>query len=268
MPLFIGKSLKILLIKFTVQKKTRKKRLSFVKSFQGYKNFLKLKNKNRKSVYIYSESSSYRNHFEDIIKNLSNLNKYEVRYFTSNLLDNKSFTPDVKPIYIGSGVIRMIFFTFLKCDIMLMTLTDLDNHEIKKSKNCKNYLYLFHSLCSTFKSYTKNAFDNYDIILANGSHQVKEIRKNEKLFNLKKKVIFNIGYPYLENLKRKIHLENKNDTVLFAPSWSNNKNDLLENYGIEIIEILLKDFRVFFRPHPQSFIKSKKTIEKIKKISK
>ena len=81
----------------------------------------------------------------------------------------------------------MIFFTFLKCDIMLMTLTDLDNHEIKKSKNCKNYLYLFHSLCSTFKSYTKNAFDNYDIILANGSHQVKEIRKNEKLFNLKKK---------------------------------------------------------------------------------
>ena len=55
---------------------------------------------------------------------------------------------------------------------------------------------------------------------------------------------------------------------MFAPSWSNNKNDLLENYGIEIIEILLKDFRVFFRPHPQSFIKSKKTIEKIKKISK
>ena len=86
--------------------------MSFVKSFQGYKNFLKLKNKNRKSVYIYSRSSSYRNHFEDIIKNLSNLNKYEVRYFTSNLLDNKSFTPDVKPIYIGSGVIRMIFFTF------------------------------------------------------------------------------------------------------------------------------------------------------------
>ena len=78
----------------------------------------------------------------------------------------------------------------------------------KKVKNFKNYLYLFHSLYSTFKSYTKNAFDNYDIILANGSHQVKEIRKNEKLFNLKK-VIFNIGYPYLENLKERYILRIK-----------------------------------------------------------
>ena len=32
-----------------------------------------------------------------------------------------------------------------------MTLTDLGNHEIKKSKNCKNYLYIFHSLVSTKK---------------------------------------------------------------------------------------------------------------------
>ncbi len=237
--------------------------MSFIKSLKGYKKYLSLKNDKQKTIYFFSESKNYRNHFEDIIFNLSQLKKYRILYFTSDLDDIEAFNSNVETIYIGKGLIRMIFFTFLSCDIMLMTLTDLDNHEIKRSKKCKSYVYLFHSLCSTFKSYTKNAFNNYDVILANGQHQIDEIRKNEKLFNLKKKEIFNIGYPYIENLKRKINTGKEENVVLFAPSWSNDQNDLLENYGEKIVEILLKDFRVFLRPHPQSLIKSKKYLNKI-----
>ena len=47
-----------------------------------------------------------------------------------------------------------------------LTLTDLDNHYLKKSKNVNKYIYYFHGAGSTFKGYTKKAFDNYDIIYA------------------------------------------------------------------------------------------------------
>jgi len=238
--------------------------LSLIKSFQGYRNFLQLKKNNtRKIIYFYSESKNYRNHFEDILNELSNQNKYQIFYFSSDLNDTEVFNSKVKPIYIGNGIMRMIFFTFLSGDLMIMTLSDLGNHEIKRSKNCKNYLYLFHSLCSTFKSYTKNAFDNYDFIFANGDHQINEIRKTEEIYNLKKKEIINIGYPYLENLKKKISNKVIDNRVIFAPSWSNSKDDLLENYGLQIIEILLRNFKVFFRPHHHSITKSKKTIREI-----
>ena len=86
---------------------------------------------------------------------------------------------------------------------MIMTLTDLGNHEIKKSKNCKYYAYIFHSLVSTHKGYNKKSFDNYDIIFANGEYQKKELEKAEKIYRLKKKKIFVTGYPYYEYLNEK-----------------------------------------------------------------
>ena len=64
---------------------------------------------------------------------------------------------------------------------MLMTLTDLNNHELKKSKNCKTYAYIFHSLVSAHKTYNKNAFNNYDIIFVNGEYQKKELIKLEEI---------------------------------------------------------------------------------------
>ena len=241
--------------------------MSFIKSFKGFYNFLKLKKQNpeKKTICIYSESKNYRYHFEEIINNLENLNKYNIFYLTSDLKDCDLFVSNLKPIFIGDGIIRIIFFTILSCDMMIMTLSDLGNHEIKKSKNCMKYLYIFHSMCSTFKSYRKKAFDNYDIIFANGDHQVEEIKKNEQIYSLKKKEIYNIGYPYLEYLRKKIVSDIDNNTILFAPSWSNNQ-DLLENKGLEIIGSLLKKNKVVLRPHPQSFIKSKKTIKSIFKI--
>ena len=69
---------------------------------------------------------------------------------------------------------------------MIMTLTDLGNYEIKKSNNCKNYLYIFHSLMSVFKGYNKNAFNNFDIIFTNGQYQKEELKLMEQKYNLKK----------------------------------------------------------------------------------
>ena len=71
---------------------------------------------------------------------------------------------------------------------------------------------------SVFKGYNKNAFQNYDIIFTNGEYQKKELKIMEEQNNLRKKLIFNVGYTYINNLKKKINKKIKDDTILFAPS--------------------------------------------------
>ena len=234
--------------------------MSFFKSISSY---LKIKKNNKKkSIYFYSEGKQYRNYFSSIIEELSVSNNYNIIYFTSDPLDNVKYS-NTNSIYIGKGIIRIIFFTTLKCDIMAMTLTDLGNLEIKKSKKCKYYLYIFHSLMSVFKGYNKNAFNNYDIIFSNGKYQEEEIRLQEKTYRLNQKKIINTGYPYIENIKKQIKQNISDGSILFAPSWLNEQNDLLEMHGEEIISKLIEIDKVIFRPHPQSLIKSKNKIEKI-----
>tara|TARA_B100000686_G_C16636955_1_gene887858 strand:+ start:25 stop:780 length:756 start_codon:yes stop_codon:yes gene_type:complete len=116
---------------------------------------------------------------------------------------------------------------------------------------------------SVFKGYNKNAFDNYDIIFTNGEYQKKELQIMENAYNLKKKLICNIGYTYIEHLQKITNKEKSDNKILFAPSWVNQKNDLIEKYGKKIIFELLKINEVILRPHPQSLIKSKKEINSI-----
>lgn len=239
--------------------------MSFFASIKGYLKFLaiKKKNKDKINIYIYSEGLNYRNYFLNIIKRLKNDKNICLLYFTSDVKDLFQIDEDITPIYIGDGLIRILFFKMLECHLMLMTLTDLGNHEITKSKLCKKYAYIFHSLVSTHKTYNNNSFNNYDIIFCNGEYQKKEIEKTEKIYNLKKKEIFNTGYPYIEFLESKIHQYKLQKSILFAPSWFREKGDLLESYGIEIIQTVLKSNKIVLRPHPQSLLRSKRILKKI-----
>ena len=74
-----------------------------------------------------------------IVKLKKNSN-FNVIYVTSDLEDLDFIDDDLKPIFIGDNIFRTIFFTTLSCNVMIMTLTDLGNHHLKKSKNCKNYI--------------------------------------------------------------------------------------------------------------------------------
>ena len=159
--------------------------MNFIKQIKNYFNFLKFQKKNKKkTIFFYSENANYRNYLIEILSKLDP-SKFKIIYFTSDEND-KPQLDEIDIFFIGKGLIRIIFFTFLKCDLMIMTVTDLNNFEIKKSKNCTNYLYVFHSLMSVFKGYNKNAFDNYDIIFTNGEYQKKELQIMENVYNLKK----------------------------------------------------------------------------------
>ncbi len=241
--------------------------MSFFKSLKGYLKYLKISKNNdkEKSVFIYSEGLNYRNYFINIINCLNEKN-IKIFYFTSDLKDLEAINENTRPIFIGKGLIRILFFTSLKCDFMLMTLTDLNNHELKRSIRCKNYAYIFHSLVSTHKSYNQNAFNNYDIIFSNGEYQKKELLKLEEINSSKKKKIFNTGYSYLEFLqKQKINQKEITNTVLFAPSWSKFNDNLLEKHGFNLINSIIRKRKIILRPHPQSLSKSSKKIKFIEK---
>ena len=163
--------------------------LNLFKSYQGLIKFFSIKN-NKKKIVFYSESKHYRNYFIELILKLKTNSNLKIIYITSDIDDLDVIDNDLKPIFIGSNFFITIFFTILNCDIMIMTLTDLGNYHLKKSKKCKNYIYIFHSLVSTHLTYEKDSFKNYDIIFANGEYQRQELIKSEEIYKFPKKKNF------------------------------------------------------------------------------
>lgn len=238
--------------------------INFFESLINLIKFIKIE-KNKKEFVFYSESKFYRDHFLDLIMNLKKLGQTNIILISSDKDDVIFFKEILSCIYIKNFFILNIFFKILECKFMIMTLTDIGNH-LPKSQLCKYYVYFFHAISSTHKIYTHSAFKNYDIILCNGEYQKKELILAENKFNFPPKEIINSGYFFLDHLKKKANLKSKKKRhILFAPSWNYNKNNLFDDYSVEIISNLISEnFSVIFRPHPEHYKRSKITINKIK----
>ena len=143
----------------------------------------------------------------------------------------------------------------------------MGNNLLKKTKNIDNYIYYFHSPVSTTKNYTSEAFDNYDVIMCLGQFQIDEIRLREKLKNINKKKLIPTGYFYFDYLTNIVNNKVEPNEILIAPSWNKNmQNSINENF-IDLTYILIeKGYSVNFRPHPEHFKRSKKTLKKIKTL--
>ena len=108
--------------------------MSFFNALSGFLSYLKLvKSNSNKKIIFFSESKNYRNYLLNLIKILDNENNVSVIYLTSDLNDLEKISNKITPIYIGTGFFRILIFTFIKCEMVVMTLTDLGNHEIKRS---------------------------------------------------------------------------------------------------------------------------------------
>ena len=227
-------------------------------------NIIKLLKKKKYDFVFFSEEKNYQKYFIDIIKNLSTLEK-EIIYLSSDKFD-KIHRKNVVNVFIGRGLLRAFFLNLIKCKYFFMTLTDLNNHEIKKNKKIDKYIYIFHAANSTHRAYTETAFNNYDIILCPGFRHELEIKKMENLYNLKKKQIIRSGYFFLDTI-RKSYIKNKTQkkSILIAPSWNYNKENFVNNYLDVILDILLfqKKYKIVFRPHPETIKREKKLIKNI-----
>lgn len=211
-----------------------------------------------KQIVFYSEHGDYYPYFEGLIDKLIGEHKRTLSYITSDPYDpilNKSESR-IKVFYLNK--LLALFMAHVSCKVFVMTLTDLNQFQLKRSLNPVHYIYVFHSLVSTHMIYRHGAFDHYDSILCCGPHHVLEIRKLEALEELQQKALVEAGYYRLERIYdayQKYSIENSqsdaNNTVLIASSWG--RGNILEHCGERLIHLLLEaGYNVIVRPHPET----------------
>jgi len=154
--------------------------------WKEYKRFQALEQKAR-LITFYAEDVASMMYFEAIIKELTNVMGYKICYLTSAMDDPvlSSDNAKIEAFYIGDGMVRTMLFMNLETDVMVMTMPDLENLYIKRSRLYPvHYVYLFHSIVSTLVTDLKGAFDHYDTILCVGPHHMKEIRLTESFYKM------------------------------------------------------------------------------------
>ena len=214
--------------------------------------------KKDKKIIFYAEHEVYYRNFEGILAEVIRETSQTMCYITSDandpVLHNEE--PRIRTFYLKK--LLPFFLLFVKCKVLVMTMTDLNQFHIKRSIYPVHYVYVFHSPVSTHMIYFYGAFDHYDSILCVGPHQIEEIRKHEELCNLPQKELVEAGYYPLERIYNnyqdyitKQALSSKKTTVLVAPSWG--VKNILESCGERLVDLLLKNgYDVVVRPHPET----------------
>jgi len=229
--------------------------------------FLKKTPSNSKDIVFYSEHDGYYPNFEGVINYLTKDKDLQISYITSSAKDPilNTDNKNINPFYINK--LFSLFMRLVDSKVFVMTLADLDQAYVKRSLNSVHYVYIFHALVSTHMMYRYGALDHYDSILCVGPHQIREIRKQEELYDLKPKKLVEAGYYRLERIYeayKNRQQENSKKTILIAPSWG--KDNILESCGLELIAALLKnDYKVIVRPHPESIKTAPDLIKKIER---
>ncbi|MCR4880464.1 MAG: CDP-glycerol glycerophosphotransferase family protein [bacterium] len=217
---------------------------------------------------IYSEGKQYWCVFKPVIDEFEK-RKIPLVYYTS-AEDDFFFKENYKYVkgeFIGKGNKAYFKLAFLNADICLMTTPQLDVLQLKRSKKCKYYAHIFHSICYSGE-YRLYALDYYDCVLCDAAFQAEFIREIEQKRGLPKKELPVVGCTYMdyfENIKNTIQKKNTDKkTVLIAPSWGD--YSLLHRGGDILIKKLAEtDYNIIIRPHPQSMIIEKDFIEKLMK---
>lgn len=229
-------------------------------------NFILYTFSNKKFTF-YSESKYYQKNYIDFINALADkFSEEKIYYFSSDEIDIIKGNNQIINVYIGKGIVRVLFFIFVNSKYFFMTLTDLNNHELKKSQFVKEYIYIFHSTISLFRGYTEGAFDFYDTFFSIGPTCSIELNEIINTRNLNSKKVEQIGYFLFGHLEKRLSNYSKKNYILIAPSWNKNEKNFFLNDCFELIEYLLnKNLNVVLRPHPEHLKSNKNYIDFIKK---
>ena len=236
---------------------------TFFKEFQGYRAYKKLP-KSYKKVVFYSESFQDWHHLKPLLNALLD-EDIAVTYVTSDDRDPGllKLSNKYRSIYIGKGFFRILFFQFLRAKLLILTMMDLNNFELKRSMHPVHYVYIFHSLTSTHMVDTEKSFDHYDTIFCAGPHQKKEIELREKNKDLKAKNLVPYGYPRIEKLiQLSSKPKNEKKVILLAPTWG--EQSIINLMGMEICSIILDHgYSLILRPHHETIKRSTQLIDEI-----
>ena len=234
--------------------------VKFVQYLRNVIRFLQLPGQMRRLTF-YSEGKNYWGYLEPLLTELLALSDVPVCYISSDADDPGLLLehPNYRKFVIDEGHVRDWLFSNIETDVFVMTMPDLHQYQVKRSRHAVHYVYVQHSLVSLHMVYRKGAFDHYDTIFCAGSHHMKEIRAMEAEFNLRPKKLVEHGYGRLDTLLsqsrnypvKEIRAGSRRH-VLIAPSWG--PEGMIESgIGESIVDHLLRQqLQVTLRPHPQT----------------
>src|SRR6266481_6806518 len=224
--------------------------------WRDYRRFQNLPSRDRNIVF-YSETHQDWHHLQPLIDFLIGPLARTVCHITSEPTVPLPAPREKGPhtFRIRSSVLCTWLFQTLKADVMVLTMLDLHNFQLKQSVHPVHYCYVFHSMGSTHMVDHENSYDHYESLLCTGPHHVAELRRREELKGLPPKHIFPYGYPRLERLVEVAAAHPKDPsaptTVLLAPTWG--EQSTLHVCGEPLIAALLEaGLRVTLRPHYQT----------------
>ena len=220
-------------------------------------------------ITFYSETGNDWQHLSEIIKELVKKTNFRIQYICSDKNDyglnfkEKNF----QSYLIANKYLLAWLFKNIKSKLMIMTLPDLNQYYLKRSTHLVHYIYVPHTISSLHSIYRKGAFDYFDTLFCVGPHHIKEARKLEEIYKLKKKNLIEFGYSKIDNLIKnyKNFHKDKSDKISFliAPTWGDN---CIINNG-KVIEVMdhIKSLghNIILRPHPITVRKSNDIINKI-----
>src|SRR6266850_792345 len=212
-------------------------------AWNSYRRFQKLPPRERNIVF-YSETHQDWHHLQPLIEFLIERLSRTVCHITSEQAAPMPSGPraGLHVFRIRPGAVCIWLFQAIKADVMVLTMLDLQNFQLKRSIHPVRYAYVFHSMGSTHMVDHENSYDHYDSLLCTGPHHVAEIRRREQLKGLPPKHLFAYGYPRLERLVALAASHSREasgtTTALLAPTWG--EHSILHVCGASLIATLLE----------------------------
>ena len=221
-----------------------------------YKRFFSVLNKH---LVFYSESSGFYKYYKGIIEYILKNTNIAVHYITSDPNDQvfaiSQSQPRLKPYYIAEKRLITLMMK-LDCDVMVMTMPDIENFHIKRSyvREDIEYVYVPHCIDSINMTMRTGAVDHYDSVLCVGKHQKEEITNTEAVYGLPHKTLVDWGYTLLDEMRAQYaasaHEDKPGKKILIAPSWQ--KDNIVDSCLEEILDTLKgRGYQITVRPHPQ-----------------
>ena len=226
--------------------------------------------KSHLGIVVYSDSKRYWNVFGPIAREFES-RKIPLVYYTQSPDDpalGEKFEY-VKAEFIGEGNKGFAKLNLLNADVCLSTTPGLDVLQWKRSKNCKFYVHVPHTV-DDLSGYRMFGLDFYDAVLTTGQNQIDLLKHIETLRpNITKKEFVTVGSPILDSLSLRLSERNRNKqeqkkdrTVLLAPSWG--KEGILSKFGSDFISALkATGFKIVVRPHPQTVSSEKQMLNSL-----
>ena len=175
----------------------------------------------------------------------------------------------IKAYYIGDMKLITLMMK-MDADVVVMTMPDLDNYQIKRSyvRNDIEYIYVQHGMGSKNMCMRNKSTLHFDTIFCAGKHHVEEEQQIGELYHNNQRKLLKVGYPMIDDIRNRYlnltPVEGKKKRVLIAPSWQ--KDNIIDSCLETILDTLIdKDYQIIVRPHPQEVKHKKSYIEWLKK---